>query len=261
MGSIFLDKLTIHGQVAKYISNIDTTWQKEGHAVRKARFKHLLPTPWTPPNYTRWEDKMSILNLKYGAKKLKDFPTQRALYWLSVDQILPRPQPFRQRIQEEHGIDWHAVDKLKLFASSKMQAYIWRSTHGKLFGRSDLFRFNYVLDAHCGWCNNKKQSIEHIYTACPRIQGIFSNFNRQYKLEISLSTAEMLMGVDSNLSRSKITLKRLNLLRKYIYDCAHQVVVPKWEEVLHRIDMCYVIEYAIAERNGTVYKVLREWEL
>jgi hypothetical protein len=69
----------------------------------------------------------------------------------------------------------------------------------------------------------------------------------------------MLIRMDSNATRTKITLKRLNLLRKYIYDCAHSITLPKWEEVLHRIDMCYVIKYAIAEARGTVYKVLREW--
>jgi hypothetical protein len=31
----------------------------------------------------------------------------------------------------------------------------------------------------------------------------------------------------------------------------HLLEIPKWDKVLHRIDMCYVIEYAIAERNDS----------
>jgi hypothetical protein len=140
-GVNFLDKLTIYGLVTKYISNLTDSCRIEAHTVRKAIFKHLLPIPWTPANYTTREHKEEKLNLKYGAKRLKDFTLQKDFYWLSVDQILPRPQPFRTRLHEEHGVDWHAVHKLKLYSNSKMQAFFWRSTHGKLFGCSDMFKF------------------------------------------------------------------------------------------------------------------------
>jgi hypothetical protein len=71
----------------------------------------------------------------------------------------------------------------------------------------------------------------------------------------------MLAKADSERTRTKVTLKRLGILRKYIYDCIHSGAMPKWEDVLTCIDKAYVIEYAIGDANGHVLKVLKEWEL
>jgi hypothetical protein len=132
-----------------------------------------------------------------------------------------------------------------------MQAFIWRSTHGKLYGKRDLFRFNYGQDPHCEWCEAKKQNIVHIFTECPCVQSLFANFNRQYHLEDALTTPEKEIGFDTNTPRSRLTIKRLAILREHIYDCVHSGATPKWETVLHQIDVCYIIEYAIEDRSGT----------
>jgi hypothetical protein len=167
-------------------------------------------------------------------KHLKDFTSQREYYWLSVDQILPKPGPFRQRLDLD--LDWKRVDNLKLFASSSMQAFMWRSTHGKLYGQSELFRFNYVMEPDCHFCGHQKQNIVHVFTKCPRIQGPFANFRRHYNLEDPLTPVEMEVGMDTDKDRKKILLKRLNILRKYIYSCIHAKAMPKGEEVLYQID-------------------------
>jgi hypothetical protein len=73
--------------------------------------------------------------------------------------------------------------------------------------------------------------------------------------------AEMEVGMDTNLDQKKITLKRLNILRRYVYSFVHAKAMPRREEVLHHIDQAYVLEYAIADKVGVVHKVLQEWEL
>jgi hypothetical protein len=162
---------------------------------------------------------------------------------------------------ESHGTNWVMIDRLKIFPSSMMQAFHWRSTHNKLYAHSDLFRFNYIMDPWCDFCGKRKQNIEHVYTKCPRIQGLFANFIRQYKVSPMLSEVEMLAGADSNVTRSKVTLKRLGILRKYVYDCIHSGQMSRWENVLVCMDKAYVIEYAIGNSNGHIHKGLREWEL
>jgi hypothetical protein len=142
-----------------------------------------------------------------------------------------------------------------------MQAFMWRSTHGKLYGQSDLFRFKYVTDPDCNFCGHQKQNIVRVFTSCPCIQGLFAIFARHYKLQNPLTYAEMEVGMDTNLDQKKITLKRLNILRRYVYSCVHAKVMPRWEEVLHQIDQAYVLEYAMADKAGVVQKVLQEWEL
>jgi hypothetical protein len=142
-----------------------------------------------------------------------------------------------------------------------MQAFMWRSTHGKLCGQSDLFWFKYVIDPNCNFCGHQKQKIVHIFTSCPCIQGLFANFGRHYKLQYPRAYAEIEVGMDTNLDQKKIMLKRLNILRRYVYGCARAKAMPRWEEVLYQIDQAYVLEYAIADKAGVVHKVLREWEL
>jgi hypothetical protein len=94
------------------------------------------------------------------------------MYWLSVDQILPRPSPFRVR----YSIDWTWVDSQKLFTESYMQAFLWRSTHGKLYGRSDLYRFGYTQDETCDNCNHPRQTTEHLFLQCPPVLSLITQF-------------------------------------------------------------------------------------
>jgi hypothetical protein len=78
---------------------------------------------------------------------------------------------------------------------------------------------------------------------------------------LTADAVEMLAGADSDRTRTKVTLKRLGILRKYIYDCIHSGAMPKWEDVLTFIAKACVIEYAIGDANSNVLKVLRKWEL
>jgi hypothetical protein len=142
-----------------------------------------------------------------------------------------------------------------------MQVFIWRSTHGKLYAKSDLIRFNYVIDAMCDFCNHPKQNISHIYAKCPSNQYLLDCFNHEYKVSPALSDTEKEIGVNTNHPRTKLLLKRLSICRKYLYDCIHAGCHPKWDEVLNQIDQVYVLEYAVADKHGTIHKVLREWEL
>jgi hypothetical protein len=127
--------------------------------------------------------------------------------------------------------------------------------------RQEGSAFKYVMDPDCNFCGQKKQNIVQVFTSCPCIQGLFANFGRHYKLQYPLTNAEMEVGMDTNLDQRKITLKHLNLLRRYVYSCVHAKAMPRWEEILHQIDQAYVLEYAIADKAGVVHKVLREWEL
>jgi hypothetical protein len=187
------------------------TRSANAHVIRRNTFKSILPVPNSSNFFVMWKAKEEQLQSKYASKKLQEMTKQRNVYWLWVDQILPRQNPFRQRMTELHKKGWEKVDKMKIFPSSAMQAFQWRSTHNKLYGRSDLFRFNYVLDPNCTFCGVEKQNIEHVYTDCRRIQKLFANFQRQCKVSPPLSEVEKLAGADSETDRSKLLLKRLGI--------------------------------------------------
>jgi hypothetical protein len=168
---------------------------------------------------------------------------------------------FRANLDFEYELDWLKIDGTKLFSDSKMQAFQWRSTHGKLYARKDLQRFNYIQDRNCTQCHAPIQNIKHVYIDCPRNAVLFANFERHYKLQTRLTDCEKLIGVDTNVSRTRLQLKKLNILRKCMYDAVHAEVILRWENVLKSVDNLYIIEYAIADQNGTILKHLKNWEL
>jgi hypothetical protein len=139
-----------------------------------------------------------------------------------------------------------------------MESFQWRSAQGKLYARKDLVRFGYKQEANCIYCYEPQQTIEHLYTECGRTQILFKNFEKHYKLDTELSWCEKMIGIDTNVPRKKVTHKKLGILMKLIYSCNHDGRVPRWEDMLHDVDRQYVTEYDIAEKQGRVYKVLKD---
>jgi hypothetical protein len=57
------------------------------------------------------------------------------------------------------------------------------------------------------------------------------------------------------MKRTRLELKKLNILRKCIYDSVHA------ESIICCIDKTYVIEYAIADKTNSLIKHFRNWEM
>jgi hypothetical protein len=70
-----------------------------------------------------------------------------------------------------------------------------------------------------------------------------------------------MIGIDMNVPRKKVTHKKLGILRKLIYSCNHDGRIPQWEDMLADVNRQKVTEYGIAEKQGRVYKVLKDWNL
>jgi hypothetical protein len=126
-------------------------------------------------------------------------------------------------------------------------------------GSSMLEKICCVLATHQTQNLTTVRSVSRQSIICPRSQLLFRNFEGQYKLDVGLSDCEKLIGVEVRIARDKLSLKRLGILRKSVYDCNHDCRVPKWDEILTAIDRLYVIEYGIAERGGRIDKVLKDW--
>jgi hypothetical protein len=83
----------------------------------------------------------------------------KSIIWLNLAYVVPKCHPFRCK----YDIDWKKVDRIKISNYSKQQAFGWRSTHGKLYGNKDFFRFRVKQSGKCGYCDNPRQSVEHLY--------------------------------------------------------------------------------------------------
>jgi hypothetical protein len=142
-----------------------------------------------------------------------------------------------------------------------MESFQWHSAHGKLCAKRDLVRFGYMQEANCTYCYEPQQTIEHLYTECGRTQILFKNLEKHYKLDTELTSCKKMIGIDTNVPRQKATHKKLGILRKLIYSCNHDGRVPRWEDMLADVDRQYVTEYGIAEKQGRVFRVLKDWNL
>jgi hypothetical protein len=189
-------------------------------------------------------------------KGVFDISSQRQLYWLNIAYVVPKRHPFRSK----YDIDWKKVDRIKISNYSKQQAFGWRSTQGKLYGNKDFFRFWVKQSGKCGSCDDPRQSVEHLYTECTYSPRLFACFERKFQFSEKPSMLEKLIGMDPSTERSLIMIKRLNILRKQLYDFSHQDIKLRWEMFLNRVDEIYIIEYAIADRSNKLPLHLKIWD-
>jgi hypothetical protein len=192
----------------------------------------------------------------YCNKRVLDINSQRQLLWLNIAYVVPKSHPFRCK----YDIDWKKVDRIKISNYSKQQAFGWRSTHGKLYGNKDFLRSGVKQSGKCGYCDDPRQSVEHLYTGCSYSQRLFACFECKFKLSEKLSELEKLIGIDPLIERSLIMIKRLNILRKQLYDFNRHDIKLRWEMFLNRVDEIYIIEYAIADRSNKLPLHLKIWD-
>jgi hypothetical protein len=132
----------------------------------------------------------------------------------------------------------------------------WKAIRKTGSGEVQLHR-----EINCIYCYKSQQTIEHLYTECGRTQILFKNFEKHYKLDKELTWCEKMIGMDTNMPRHKASHKRLGILRKLIYSCNHEGRVPRWDDLIAEVDRQHVTEYGITERQGRVFKVLKDWNL
>jgi hypothetical protein len=235
----------------KTIENFDEHWLQMGDKFRNKHFKGVKCEKWRK---IRTERQMATFVTP--SCSLLELDTQKQIYWLIINQLVPPVQRFGAGL-EDQGQYLAKMDCNLVFKESKMRSFQWQ----KLYARKYLSRFGLIQEAKCIYCPEQSQSIGHLYNGCTRTQILFMNFERQYCVEIMLTECERLIGFDTTVKRDKIFHKRLGILRKNIYDSNHNDIVPRWDNMLQAIDRVYVLEYAIAERQGRVDKVLKEWDL
>ena len=242
------------------------------HESRQSMHKDLNCIKWPKPTYTKAGDlreigegkikeHLSWLEEKTACIAWDSLRTLKSIYWLHIAQIITPSQPFRSKMDVLLGpLDWKEIDKAKVSIYSKQEAFMWRSSHGKLYANKDFVRMHIKSSAKCTYCEEEQQSTIHLYLECPRIQQLFACFEKQYKLEVKLSKAEKLIGIDPAVKRSKVVHKKLSILRREIYLHNHRDECLRWGQFLDFVDRVYTIEYGIADRRDRVQHHLKIWE-
>ena len=185
----------------------------------------------------------------------------KSLYWLNMSSIVPAVHPFRNKMEITYGdIDWKTIDQQKISTYSRVIAFQWRSTHGKLYANKHFHAMGIKKTRKCMYCEEESQSLEHLFLECKKIQRLFACFEKSLKLDEGITNLEKILGIDPSINRTKLTIKKLGLLRRLIYQSNHRDESPKWGQFLELVEQVYTFEYAIAERNGRIPQHLLHWE-
>ena len=209
----------------------------------------------------RLKDFINELSVQTEGLEDSSLNTLKSIYWLHISHIIPPTHPFRSRIELELGpIEWGKLDKEKISIYSRQQSFHWRSTHGKLYGNRQYKGMGFKKNAECSYCDEKSQTINHLFLDCNYTQQLFACFKRQFKMDRNLTDIEKLIGMDPSQYMSKLLRKKLNILRRLIYQKNYKDEKLRWQVYIDALERVYVTEYAIADRNGRVLQHLQHWE-
>ena len=268
----FLEKAQVKAALKDAESQLRFKWNQVRYEGKHILQKDLNCTKWSKPKYDKnWEP------LPIGEGRVKDHElslqdqlnglqpsnlcTQKIIYWLHVNHIIPPPQPFRTRMDNELGsTDWKKIDKTKISLYSRLIAFMWRSSHGKLYGNKDFHRMGIKGSQKCHYCAEEVQTTKHLYLECNHIQKLFACFERYHNLADQLTDKEKMIGIDPTMERKKIVNKKLNILRRAIHSYNHKDETLRWGAYQDLVERVYTIEYAIADRNEKVPQHLLHWE-
>ena len=259
----YLEKGMLYSSLNKASISRDDNFKKEAIAIRERLFHKITSRQKWPKRLipgSAVEKRDNENQLAYEGKLPSSFVKQRQIYDLFMSQLVPPLNPFRSKIEGSLGVvvDWRALDKTKLFISTKYQSFCWRSLHGLVYTNRDYKRFGVKEEETCQ-CG-ETQNLTHLMVECQRSKQLFANFQVQFKLKEGLSNCEKIMGIDPTKTRTKAILKKLAILRNCIIMSNFRDETVRWEMVLAKIEQVYVQEYAVANRQERLPMHFKSWD-
>ena len=267
----FLEKSQIQRGLVQAEKNLKKQCDYMAFESRQSIQKNLKCIKWPKPKY---DSKGELREIGMGRLKThqdwlrqkrtdQDFGylnSLRSIYKLQIDNIVPPPHPFRNKVDAEYGpLNWDLIDKQRFSTYTKAQAFQWRSTHGKLYANKHFKAMGVKESAKCSFCEEESQTLKHMFIECKVTKNLFACFERKYTKE-AVSSLEKLIGFDPEIIRTKLEMKKLGILRQMIYSSNHKGETPRWESFIDQVEKVYTYEYSIADRNGRVLQHLKIWE-
>jgi hypothetical protein len=149
------DDLTFVGRaglplaVAAVNNNLNDIWRKQRIRVRNTIGNGTSCIHWKKENDVDMAESQPPAELALQERynhNIMQLKTQKQLYWLAVDQMVPLRHNFRETLTEDYAQCWKTLDNLKIHTQSVMEAFSWRSMHGKLYARKDLKLYKFISD-------------------------------------------------------------------------------------------------------------------
>ena len=145
-GLNYLEQAMLYGCIKEASATREICMKKEASNIRERLFNKTTSRQKWPRRLVPGSaiDKRHNENqITYSEKLPNSFIKQRQIYDLFMSQLVPPLNPFRSKVEANLGIivDWSTIDKAKLFISTKLESFAWRSTHGLVYTNKNYKRF------------------------------------------------------------------------------------------------------------------------
>ena len=164
----FLEKSQLKYSLKEARISYEKQHNNVAYEGRKDLQRTLNCVKWPKPQYDdagelwqvgegRLKQHIKWLESKETTTDISSLRNLRNIYWSRIDNIIAPMHPYRNKMEAKYGdIDWSKIDKVKISNYSRMQSYIWRSTHGELFTNKHFHAMGIKQESRCELCNDEE---------------------------------------------------------------------------------------------------------
>ena len=207
-----------------------------------------------------------ILNI-FGQKIDFQGIKSRKVYELLVKDL---QLSYDLKIKDGHSdFDFTDKEKSEMFVRSrsttlikKQREFQFMLLHNAVYTKEQLFRFGFVADNLCSFCQQEIETYSHLFLQCVKIEEIWEFIIEHYKLvELRNKTwQDIFVGLPGSSNRIKC-LNTLMILIKYtIFKCRSEGKLPSRVKIRKTISDFIEEEKKIAIKAGKLEKHLKKWE-
>ena len=149
----------------------------------------------------------------------------------------------------------------KMAYETDVKAFQYKILNSILYTNTKLFKIGCSEHGKCTFCNNKSETLHHLFFNCPHLNLFWKHLEKYYfnlakQLKV-LSLQEIIIGITA---LSYPLLNYFILIGKvHIWDCRRKHVWPYIEGFILKINTIYKMEKYIATKNNDLETFYKKW--
>ncbi len=138
--------------------------------------------------------------------------------------------------------------------NTKIRSFMIRMLNGLLYNNTQLRAFGFNEIDNCTFCQEPKQTTEHMFLYCSRVKRIREKL--EVNMRVNYGCKERMYGVDCPAENFI-----LFLFNQYIYRCNHINRIPRYEEFVGQLGLQQKIELVVAKKRKKELLHYTKWDV
>ena len=255
----------------KSMAHFKSLGAKENSLSQIMDMFYVIPPSWKSAALIKFQQ-VDLINLNIllniGGQKInfQDIKS-RKIYELFITDL---QLSYNLQIKDGYN-DYNFTDKEKseLFVRSrsttlvrKQREFQFMLLHGAVYTKEQLFRFGFVADNLCSFCQQATETYTHLFFQCTKTEEIWAFIIDQYKL-VELRNKEwrdIFLGLSGTSNRIKCVNTLIVLVKYTIFKCRTKGELPTRVKMRKIISDFIEEERKLAIKAGKLGKHLQKWE-